>query len=226
MDNKRSAMSRICPGIHSFNEGLLYRKYRLQWKIPCRFRCIDYIIPWKGEGFCQCCFSHGGNTSFPQLAFSCTLLLIPLMILLRLVVWEYTTSIDLLTASLNCVDLLPIQKISTHWFLTFSIQMTMYVVTFQSARWNTFLGPAVFAEGVHMKPVDNAICYLCSIISRSHAVDDEISFKILKITETFRSLESLVWSEHGFWKQKNIIPWICTIVSSTLVRQELSTNVM
>nr|VZI04599.1 unnamed protein product [Spirometra erinaceieuropaei] len=58
-------------------------------------------------------------------------------------------------------------------------------------------GPQISVNGTQVQVVDN-FPYLCSTLSRSTKIDDEVACRISKASQTFGRLQSTVWNRHGF----------------------------
>ena len=100
-----------------------------------------------------------------------------------------------------------------------SINLDKTVVMFQPAPGNPYVEPAVFVEGTVLKVVDKFV-YLGSTLSRSGSLDDEISFRLQKATNSFRSLQSRVWSQHGITRKTKVAVYRACVLTSLLYSSE------
>ena len=78
--------------------------------------------------------------------------------------------------------------------LTISTKKTE--VMFQPAPRNAYIEPSITVKGVTLKVVES-FAYLCSILSRSVFIDNEVDSRIAKASTAFGRLRKKVWESNG-----------------------------
>lgn len=134
---------------------------------------------------------------------------------------------DLLYAD-DCALMAHTQEDAQHLFSRFcyaavrfglTVSLTKTEVMFQPANRSTAVQPVILA-GETVLPVVEKFCYLGSTLSSDATLDNDISLRISKASQSFGRLSKRLWDDHGIRLETKIAVYKAAILTSLLYGSE------